>query len=306
MTTASSPALPRPPTTAEATSADFWRELCPALSIEGPATSPLARLPAANSALVLLREEGYIHAPDVFTDADTERLYDGIRRLVERGIPPPFAFVYDEYWSVFRGLSAFLLATLGDNYRMLPDVWAWHVHPSEDAAGWVPHRDRSGVTVDPDNSPHSLTVWLPLTDATPLNGCMYVLPARHDPDLRTANRPEDGVYRFAGDTLQNIRALPATAGSLLAWNQSLLHWGSRASHLGTHPRCSIAAQFQRGDLPPLERPLFDPTTPPSFADRLGLLGHLFCVFSGFLGLPPEIRVVATALNWKYWLPRTAS
>lgn len=56
--------------------------------------------------------------------------------------------------------------------------------PSDQGAGWGPHRDRVQPTLDEDNSPHSLTVWLPFTDATPLNGCMYVLPAHHDGRFR--------------------------------------------------------------------------------------------------------------------------
>jgi len=279
---------------------EFWLQLCPGFSIGSRPAAPASRLPDLGPLLAVLREEGYVQAPDVFVPADVARLQDGIRRLVGQGILPAFAFVYDEYWHIFQSLSAFLSAALGPGFQMLPDLWAWYVPPSNEAAGWQPHRDRSGAAIRPDNSPDSLTVWLPLTDATPLNGCMYVLPARHDPNLHAVTLPENGVFQLAGESLQNIRALPATAGSLLAWNQALLHWGGRASHLGAHPRCSIAAQFQRGDLPAFERPLLNPQAPPSFAERIGLIGHLICGFSGFLALPAELRVLAAALDWKHW------
>ena len=32
-----------------------------------------------------------------------------------------------------------------------------------------------------DGSPKSLTTWIPLSNATALNGCMYIVPALHDP-----------------------------------------------------------------------------------------------------------------------------
>ncbi len=287
-------------TTGEATSLGFWRELCPDLTIEGDSEAPSASLAGLDALSRVLREEGYINEPNVIPLAFVERLREGVRRLFESNIPPAFAFVYDEYWQVYRSLAPFLTATLGENYRMLPDLWAWYVQPSNAAAGWKPHRDRTAATIEADNRPNSLTVWLPLTNTSPLNGCMYVLPAHLDRDLQAPTMPENGEYHFSGDALQNIRALPATAGSLLAWNQSLLHWGSRASQLGANPRCSIALQFQRGDRPPFEQPLLDPHALLSFQERIGLIGHLIRIFSHFLTLTPEMRCLGSALDWKYW------
>lgn len=296
----SNPNSPAQPTMAEVTAVDYWRSLCPALTISDTSTSPVARIPDLRSLSATLRDEGYINLPEIFPSDTVSLLREGIQRLVDRGVPPPFAFVYDEYWTIFQGISTHLSEVLGAGYQMLPDIWAWHVKPSNDASGWPPHRDRPKGTLDPDNTPRALTVWLPLTDATPLNGCMYVLPARYDSDLHAGTVPDGGIYRLAGADLQNIRALPAPAGSLLAWSQALLHWGGRASHLATTPRCSIAAQFQRGNLPAFEAPLLDPRKLPPFAARIGLIGHLICGFSGFLNYPAEIRLLATALKWKYW------
>ena len=50
----------------------------------------------------------------------------------------------------------------------MPGFWAWYLPPSEDAAGWSPHRDRLQKALDDDNSPHVLTIWLALSDATPI------------------------------------------------------------------------------------------------------------------------------------------
>ena len=295
----------QPFTSAEATSPVFWRELVPDLSIDGGGASPPLMRAEFDSLLPALHDEGYVNTPGVFAPAFVARLHEGIRVLHAHGIPPPFAFVYDEYWRIFQSLAPFLVAVLGENYRVLPDLWAWYVQPSNTSAGWTPHRDRPRSTLAADNRPNSLTVWLPLTDTTPLNGCIYVLPAHLDPDIRRPEATANNKFNFPSETLQNIRALPATAGSLLAWNQSLLHWGSRASRLGFAPRCSIALQFQRGELPPFEKPLLDPTALPPFHDRLGLIGQLIVGFSGFLSFQPEIRLLGNALRWKYWAGRRA-
>ena len=58
---------------------------------------------------------------------------------------------------------------------------------------------------------------------------------------------------------------------MLAWNQGLLHWGGRASQLGTAPRSSAAFEFQRGDRAAFNRPLLDPKRMPTFQERLGLI-----------------------------------
>jgi len=100
--------------------------------------------------------------------------------------------------------------------------------------------------------------------------------------------------------LQDVRALPATAGSLLAWNTGVLHWGGRASRLGAGPRCSYACEFVRGGAPTPEgmKPLLRPDEAPNFTERLGLLGRLLQQYERFQKLPPEIKLIAKGLEWK--------
>lgn len=73
---------------------------------------------------------------------------------------------------------------------MLPDFWAWNVDPVRGDAGWRPHRDRGRTTLLPDGGPKSITTWIALTRATPLNGCMHVVPARNDPTYNTPDEDE--------------------------------------------------------------------------------------------------------------------
>ena len=104
-------------------------------------------------------------------------------------------------------------------------------------------------------SPEILTVWIPLNNATLNNGCMYVVPREFDTDFaRTDNHhahmnPATEVQRGLSSKihfpLHGVRALPAPAGSLLAWYGNTIHWGSTCSRYADVPRKSIALTFRR-------------------------------------------------------------
>jgi hypothetical protein len=284
-------------TAAEAENVTFWRELRPSLSIEGAPDVDGFQFGDVPKLMEQLRFEGYVNVAGVVPEKLVVAMRECIALLHERKIPLAFAFVYDEAWQVFKGLTSFMEAALGNGYRALPDFWVWHVVPSESSHGWSPHRDRVQPTLDRNNSPHSLTVWIPFTDATPLNGCIYMLPAHLDD--RFKQRIWDGEGNNHVLAPQNIRALPATAGSLLAWNQAVLHWGGRASRLAEGPRSSAALEFQRGDKAPFNRPLLDPKRTPGFQQRLGLVGKQVLQYQHMYPLTPDIAAVAEALRTKF-------
>jgi len=125
----------------------------------------------------------------------------------------------------------------------------------------LPHRDYSAAESlylegeDGKESPEILTVWIPLNNATLANGCMYVVPREFDTDFaRTDNHhahmnPATEVQRGLSSKihfpLHGVRALPAPAGSLLAWYGNTIHWGSTCSRYANAPRKSIALTFRR-------------------------------------------------------------
>ena len=77
------------------------------------------------------------------------------------------------------------------------------------------------------------TAWVALTDITPLNGCIYAVPARFDPDYWTL---KDSTELEP----QNVRALPTAAGSVVTWSGRTLHFGGRADRSATTPHISIS------------------------------------------------------------------
>src|SRR5262245_35422825 len=203
---------------------EYWARLSPELQITDhpfreaktryPIVAPDMRRPIRQAV-----QEGYLQLPPLIPREETARLAACVTKIFSQGLPPVFAFVYDEFWQMFANLAEVLTPVIGAEPTMNPaEFWVWYV--DREKAGWPPHRDFAiGDSLYPDGRPKIASVWVPLTDVTPLNGCMYVLPTHRDPNLR------GGLWRKKID-MQHVRALPAQAGSVLCWNSHILHWGS--------------------------------------------------------------------------------
>jgi hypothetical protein len=166
---------------------------------------------------------------------------------------------------------------------------------------WPPHRDRP--LTDPaaiaasfrvDGTAMYTTVWVPLTDATPERSCLYCVPRPLDPGYHAGDAeptdPVRGAVTCAGD-FQKVLALPAAAGSVVAFSHRLLHWGSTPldpvpGQPRPPPRLALSLAFSDADF---ERPycaaLADAGPYPPHGVRLGL-------------------VAAQALNYDHQVPLT--
>ncbi len=270
----------------------FWRKLCPMLSVSADLSPPA---PTNGGAVPCqrtrdrMRTEGYFQEHDSDLASLAPLVGQAVAQLVAAGIPPAFVFVFDEAWACFHRLHGVIVDLLGPEYRVLPDFWAWHVDPASEQSGWRPHRDKGSKSLAADGSPLSLTIWIPLSEATPLNGCMYVLPANRDPVYGT---PDDETPQI---DLPSIRALPAGPGEFICWNQAVLHWGARSSRFGEKPRISMALEFQRGDVAPFNQPLLPPLTTFSFEDRLQLIAKQILQYQHMYPLPPALEVFAQSM-----------
>jgi hypothetical protein len=261
---------------AEASDPDFWRGLNPHLTIsERPTVAAPGRAPVDAAVVTLARrqivDEGYLQAPPLAPPAQADALRRATVRVVEAGFPSGFACVYDEFYRFFQGLDELFAPLLGERYLLvLQGLWTYFV-PAGDPAyrPWTtiaPHRD----TLGPDprviarDVPTIINVWIPLTDVTPIDSCIYVVPAPGDPDYYSADRkvhPE----RIR---LQDVRALPAAAGSVLGWSTHLVHWGSRSSQFAAGPRAAVTVYFQRRDVPAMHSATVEFGAPIPFGDRL--------------------------------------
>jgi Phytanoyl-CoA dioxygenase (PhyH) len=269
----------------------FWQQFAPSLHIQVPdyALAPMASLDASASQTInsLVRSEGYFQGSMTQWNTPLAAVSDTVARLSAAGLLPVFAFMYDELWMLAHQLHPVISSLLGPHYAMLPDFWAWHVDPAKAEAGWRPHRDKGYKALAADGSPTSVTVWIPLTAATPLNSCMYIVPADRDPTYGT---PQDAQWKF---DYADIRALPAQLGDFFVWNQAVLHWGSHAAPRPGHPpRMSCAFEFQRTDIPAWNQPLMAQRCTLSFADRLNLIGKQVKQYQHMYPLPAHLSTLA--------------
>jgi len=279
----------------KATDVAFWRELCPTMTIDrapGPGQPALSFEPSPG-ATERFAHDGYLHVPDVVPVDVTSALVDCAERLHAAEIPTVFAFVYDEAWQLFRSLRTPLAAMLGLDLQPKPAFWCWYLPVDGASAGWAPHRDEVRRTSDEDGTLRAVSAWVALNDATPLNGCMYAVPAHLDRRFRNDEweRPDDEIVR-----LQDVRALPAEAGSVLIWHQGLRHWGGRSSRDAASARCSMSMEYQRADTAPLDPDLAGADLDPPFAVRLHLIGRQLLQYRHMQRLDPDLEVLAGRLN----------
>lgn len=231
-----------------------------------------------------IREEGYFQLPPQNFNLPLEKMAEVISDLHANNIPAVFAFIYDEYWVLYLRLHKMIQSILGEDYIRRPNFFAWYIDPKNNAAGFSPHREYPDDNLRLDGLPNELTVWIPLTNSTPLNGCISVLPANLDSTYNTEDR---GTYKFK---LQDIRALPSDAGGVLAWNFSLLHWGGQSCKRAENPRISVSLEFQSKESASIKSEISDISNPiltPSFNNRLRHICHQIFTFKDSINVTEE-------------------
>ena len=207
----------------------YWRELCPHVPLDS--AQALHDASSVNHQLVdscvnQLRTRGYFKTSPLIPESTLSSMRECVEAVRNAGWPPVFAFLYDPFWAVTRipFVAEFLLADLGDEFNIIMSrVWCYYVPPSRGAGGWTPHADAYS------NPANRLTVWIPLTDATLDNGCMYVVPKDFAyggaPPKRERLRADTVRSDYALDLLHSCKALPAAAG----------HGTGLAPHVGERP-----------------------------------------------------------------------
>jgi hypothetical protein len=268
---------------------EFWRSICPQLSISerplGSHMQPYAVSPDdVHKAEQQVLEEGYFQVGPVVPRQEIKLIADAVRTVVDHGFPAPFVLVYDQVWQTLSRLENLLSPILGAFYYMTRDVWIYYIRgfdedcvESKEDSGWSPHRDGKTVisTLRGDGRPKLLNVWIPFTDTTVEHSCMYVLPTHLDPNYPD-NLQECSV---PSKSLQDIRALPAESGVVLGWNEYALHWGSRSSRWADGPRISLTARFKSRDLEGSDLATLEPNSSFNFQARLATIGTVFNTYS---------------------------
>jgi hypothetical protein len=257
---------------------DYWRDLNPQLSISGEATAAsLEATPLSEQDVERIRDSvethGYFETPATISLQAIDALLQAVETIRQEHLPPAFCFVYDEAWllSWTPSLARLVSSVLGEGYRQVPHFWCHYVPAVPRAGGWTPHADGNDTLWK-----KRLTVWIPLTEATLENGCMYVI--QKDLLPRSEGTPTTTDIFGAADArslLRATRALPACPGQALGWDFRLIHWGSVCSDSVNFSRVSLSMEFIAGDEDPDadELPLVDVGVLPTFRDRLNFISR---------------------------------
>jgi hypothetical protein len=228
--------------------------------------------------------------------ARMRRCVESVRRA---GWPVVFSFVYDDFWLVGRQgrLRRLIADTLGPEFVLLPRVWTHYVYPAHGNAGWKPHIDDKGAT-------KNLSVWIPISNATLTNGCMYII--QRDEATREMSQNftqlDNFTRRDVVALLRNARALPASPGQVLCWDEHVIHWGGLAEPptdgIG-EPRISIALEFSTPNFPITKEVPFviRPDEPlPSFETRLASIALAILSYRRFELLAERFAPLAEKLS----------
>jgi ectoine hydroxylase-related dioxygenase (phytanoyl-CoA dioxygenase family) len=269
----------------QALNAEYWEGLNPMLTVGDQmgsvAETSLIDERSQDSLFERLASDGYFQTEAVLPASVITAMKECVEALKQERWPAVFAFVYDEFWQVVRNraLVQLLSRVLGPGYKQNSHIWCFYVPARDGASGWPPHMDNFTLG-------NRVTIWIPLTDATVENGCIYVIPQQRIPEhLINVNfkrfNPVTGADLSA--LLQGTRALPARAGSLLGWNSQLIHWGSRNGG-SDQPRISLSVEFvgESSEATPDEHPLFEGhATLPTFPERLQVIGQCMLAYRRF-------------------------
>ena len=197
-------------------------------------------------------------------DVDMDAIAATMDALKEDGWPPVFVYMFDQPWRLCAGMFELMGPILGfEDIELEASVFGWALdkptldelerqQTGEDKV-WgnfgMPHRDLAFDKCHlKDGTPSVVSVWVPVTDATLDNGCMYVVPREHDKFFDKCGPMEmDDHYTPFDDRhfpYACVHPLPVSKGTPLAWHPNTIHWGSSCSAYADKPRKSLAMAFR--------------------------------------------------------------
>jgi hypothetical protein len=259
----------------KAGSLEFWHDLNPDLSISGHPFRVSQPAPQPSGALLSeyrerMDEEAYFQTEPTLPEEMLTSMRRAIVSVKEAGLPAMFAFVYDIFYQGLTHFDAAFTSVLGQNYRLVPNFAVYYIEPSEQGKGFAPHRDAEYLNaLDEQGMPTVITVWITVTEASPLNSCLYIVPKHRD--TQYMDSVQDLTVTADAFAWEDVRALPTPPGVMSCWSQYLFHWGSRASRRAKDPRITYAVYLQSGQVAPVEEQTVAVPAALSFEQRLSMI-----------------------------------
>lgn len=223
----------------------YWLALNPAFTIGETdagvcATTDGVDRHAIEHAIIAYQHCGFASLRSALSSSTMLQARAAVNNVRSADWPPLFAFVYDQFWRwpSAHSVREFLIRVAGAGVKMRSRFWIHHVFATDGSSGWRPHLDGDS------ESPHSVTMWVPLGDAGVKTACMFVVEKNDETrGLSRYFHERDAFSRL--ETLALLKAtrpLPADAGDVLFWDEKTLHWGGQHSGDG-EPRISVALEF---------------------------------------------------------------
>jgi hypothetical protein len=200
--------------------------------------------------------------------------------------------LFDNTWELAASSRSVLEKSTLETNRFQFDILAWYI----DSGGFSPHRDRQpedvAASFEKDDAKFA-TQWIALTDATPENSCLYVIPKGSDPGYLGGDTEDEDPLRRAlpnKEAFQQIRALPRQQGQSVLFTHRIIHWGSARDPASRQPP-RIAISFVCSD-PTFEKPYVDPAyftseKAPPFHIRMLLVCAQLLIYYQRFNIPKE-------------------
>ena len=201
---------------------------------------------------------------------ECENLKDAIEYLDrEIGLNPTWSLVFDNFWTLARRVEKLVQEISGgEENRLNFDALVWRVENETEEGrtmndekknkmtAFTPHRDRQPKGEDTrksfreDETPKYCTIWIPLTNATCENSCLYVIPRKCDEGYMDGDDDADlektPLEKCLKDkkAYQNITACPVEVGEAVVFSHRTIHWGSKPrDNYEGEPRVNVSFGF---------------------------------------------------------------
>jgi len=149
--------------------------------------------------------------------------------LMKNNAPMDNIFYDEGTWELISKIRKRCMHITGKDMVLYGDAVLFVREHGKSHTGFIgPHRDMPDAgaeTFKEDGTPGSCVLWFALTEATPENSCLYVLPAEHDSAYRTGGLALEPVVTMAN--VDKIVALPVKANSIIVLGHRVIHWGSQ-------------------------------------------------------------------------------
>lgn len=237
------------------------------LQVESPNINETETQRQLEEAAECLQKRGFFVMPDLkwAPEVNFKGMQETMLALKNDGWPAAFIFMFDEPWKWIGQLYP-VMGHFLERPELEASVHGWCLSkPGDESKGGVsdnfakPHRDYEFSQCNTeDGDPFILVIWMPVSDSTLDNGCMYVLPKDADADFDNEGHrrhlgvsrnlpkenPDDPNMSELRFPLECVRPLPAPEGSVICWQGNMIHWGSKCSKAAAQPRMSIAMSFR--------------------------------------------------------------